>query len=409
MQTNQSSGATGKFGSLTYNIPKGWNVTKYPDGDILTPVDLPKGEFLEIWVQQSMNFSGTMEQALQKSYDETVVNMKATKMHDVNGGDYNKETAKISFRGWEYIRCSGGIHMGGGEYPPEYGLELFVVKINNRFERIAVVQSRNNCGLSRYFPSDRRNYYKDIQNFLFSQQFADWKDAKVKPGIAKGEGIVGVWEGITMSVGMTKPGAILGAELKGTDAIFFSNGQAYFGTKFPIEGLDELNTWIEAELTRRNWGTYTFSNGKGVLKMPYGDIPLRMEKGNLIIKKTNTENAFINIPAVDGAKFNGTYAFSSKDFTGQETGKTPTISFTADGKFTDNGAVSIIYHEYVDCLNPTKVPGSGTYEVKNHSVIFNYTDGRKIKIAFVGLEYDKKTQTPASITLSYNEDTMMRQ
>ena len=63
-----------QFGSVIYTTPIGWNVTKYPDGDILTPVDLPKGEFLEIWVQQSMNFSGTMEQALQKSYDDTVKN-----------------------------------------------------------------------------------------------------------------------------------------------------------------------------------------------------------------------------------------------------------------------------------------------------------------------------------------------
>ena len=68
LQTDQSSGATGKFGSLTYNIPKGWTVTKYPDGDILIPADLPKGEVLQIWVQPSFSFSGTIEQALQKSF-----------------------------------------------------------------------------------------------------------------------------------------------------------------------------------------------------------------------------------------------------------------------------------------------------------------------------------------------------
>ena len=27
-------------------------------------------------------------------------------MNDVNGGNYSKQAAKISFRGWEYIRCS---------------------------------------------------------------------------------------------------------------------------------------------------------------------------------------------------------------------------------------------------------------------------------------------------------------
>jgi hypothetical protein len=405
----QTSGGAGKFGTVLYTAPPGWNVTKYPDGDILTPVDLPKNEFLEIWIQQSMNFSGTMEQVLQKSYDETTEKLQATKMNDVNGGNYNKQTAKISFRGWEYIRCSGGIHMGGGDYPPEYGLDLFVIKLNNRFERIAVIKSRLNCNLSKYYPCDRLNYHNDIENFLFSLQFPDWKEPVVKTGVAKGDGIAGVWQGISMSAGMPKPEAELGAELKVKQLIFFSNGQAYFGTNFPAEGFDELTTWIMAENNRRDWGTYTFSNGKGVLKLPHADFPLRMENGKLIITTSKTDHGFIKTNQVDGARFTGTYALSSKNFAGEETGKTPLVSFTADGKFTDNGALKILFHEYVECLNAAKDPGSGTYEVKNYSVIFNYTDGRKIKIAFTGADYDKNNHSPATLTLSFNEDVLKRQ
>jgi hypothetical protein len=404
--TNETNG---QFGSVKYATPKGWNVTKYPDGDILTPADLPKGEFLEIWVQPSLNFSGTMEQALQKSYDETVEKIKATTMNEVNGGNYNKEPAKISFRGWEYIRCGGGIHMGGGDYPPEYGLDLFVIKVNGRFEKISIVKSRNNCSYSRYYPSDRLKYFNDIENFLFSLQLADWKEPVVKMGAVKGDGITGVWQGISMSVGTPKPGAELGAELKVKQLIFFSNGQAFFGNNFPAEGLDELNTWVRAENNRRDWGTYTFSNGKGVLKLPYADIPLRMENGKLIITANKTDHAFIKKNSVDGARFNGTYALSSKNFAGEETGKTPVISFTADGKFTDKGALKILYHEYNECLNLAKEPGSGIYEVKDYSVIFNYTDGRKIKIAFIGTDYEKNNPSPATLTLSFNEDSLKKQ
>jgi len=404
--TNETKG---QFGSVIYATPKEWKVTKYPEGDILTPIDLPKGEFLEIWIQPSLNFSGTMEQALQKSYNETVEKMKATTMNDVNGGNYKTETAKISFRGWEYIRCSGGIHLGGGEYPPEYGLDLFVIKVNGRFEKISIVKSRNNCSYSRYYPSDRLKYTNDIENFLFSLQFPDWKEPVAKMGIANGEGITAAWQGIAMSVGTTKPGAELGAELKGKQLIFFSNGQAFFGNNFPTEGLDEMNTWVKAENNRRDWGTYSFSNGKGVLKLPYADIPLRMETGKLIITTNKTDHGFIKENSVDGARFNGTYAMSSKTFTGEETGITPLISFTADGKFTDNGALKILYHESVECLNAANAPGSGTYEVKNYSVIFNYTDGRKIKIAFLGSDYDKNSQSPATLTLSFYENVLRRQ
>jgi hypothetical protein len=398
----------GQFGSVQYDTPDGWNVTKYPDGDIITPADLPKGEFLEIWVQPSMNFSGTMEQALQKSYDETIVKLKATKMNDVNGGNYAAVPAKISFRGWEYIRCSGGIHMGGGTYPPEYGLDLFLIKINGRIEQIAIIKLRNNCGLSRYYPAERLKYYNDIERFLFSLQFADWKEPVAKSGTVKAGGITGVWQGISLSVGTSKTGAELGAALKVKQLIFFSNGQAYFGKDFPSEGLDELNTLVKAENNRRDWGTYSFINGKGILKLPYAEIPLQMENNKLIITTNKTDHAFLKINMADDVKFNGTYALSSKNFAGEETGKTPQISFTADGKFTDNGAMSILYHEYIDCLNTAKEPGSGTYEVKNYSVIFNYSDGRKIKIAFIGAGYDKDNMSPPTLTLSFNEDVMKK-
>jgi hypothetical protein len=398
-----------QFGLLVYTLPNGWNAKKYSDGDIVTPVDLPQNEVLNIWVQPSMNFSGTMEQALQKSFDETVTQLKATKMNEVNGGNYSAQAVKKSFKGWEYIRCSGGIHMGGGDYPPEYGLDLFVIRINGRFEKVSILKSRKNCNYSTYYPSDRLKYFNDIESFLFSLKFTDWKEPVVKTGSIKGDGITGVWQGLGLSVGMAKPGASLGAEIKVKQAIFFSNGQAYFGPKFPTEGLDELDTWMRAELNRRDWGTYTFSSGKGVLKLAYGDIPLKMENNKLVITANNTAHGYIKINTVDGARFNGNYAFSSKDFAGQETGKTPLISFTADGKFTDKGAMSIMYHEYNDCLNAAKAPGSGTYEVENYSVIFNYTDGRKIKIAFLGTDYDKKNQSPATITMSSNEDTMRRQ
>jgi hypothetical protein len=405
----QISGSTEKFGTMMYTIPSGWNVTKYPDGDILSPADLPKGEFLEIWVQSSMNFFGTMDDALKKSYDETVTKMQATMMNDVNGGNYNKQNSKISFRGWEYIRCNGGIHLGGGDYPPEYGLDLFVIKVNGRFEKIAITKSRKNCSYSTYYSSDRLKYFNDIENFLFSLQFPDWKEPAVKKGIANGDGIAGVWQGISMSVGTPKPGAELGAELKVKQLIFFSNGQAFFGTNFPTEGLDELNTWVRAENNRRDWGTYSFNNGKGVLKLPFGDVPLRMENGKLVITTSNTEHGFIKTKNVDGARFNGTYALSSKNFLGEETGKTPLIRFTEDGRFEDNGALKNLRHESDDCLNDAINPGSGTYEVKNYSILFNCSDGRKIKIAFIGSDYDKNNLSPATLSLSFNEDVLRKQ
>ena len=402
--TTTATGGNGSFGTVIYSAPAGWNITRYSDGHVLIPADLPTTETLRIWLMPSMNFSGTMEQALQKSYDETVTKLEAKKMNEVNGGNYKVTPAKRSFRGWEYIRCSGDVKIGVGEYPPEFGLSIFLVKVNERYEQIAVVEQRVSCDYSSYFASQKPNYYNDIENFMFSLQFSDLETPILKPGIANGDGITGVWEGITMSVGLVKPGAELGAELKGRSAIFFANGQVLFTSKFPTEGLDGMNTWAKAEQNRRDWGTYSFSNGRGSIKLPYADIPLRMENGKLILTTNQTDHGFIKINSVDGARFNGAYSFSSKTFSGQETGITPTINFTADGKFIDDGGISIMYHTSNSCLNLAKNPGSGTYTVKNHTVTFNYSDGRRIKIAFLGSDYDMNNQSPAVLRFSTNED-----
>jgi hypothetical protein len=398
-----------KFGAVIYTSPANWKEQLYTDGVIWTATGLQPGELLLMQLMQPINLQGTLEEALQKSYDEICVSLKASKMHEVNGGNYAMLQPKKSFKGWDYIRCSGGIQMGDGQSLREYGLDVFLIKINNRYERVYVLKSRNNCNLSRYYPSDKLNYHNDIENFLFSLKFQDWRDAPVTAGSVKGVGIVGVWEGIVLRVGMPKPGAQLGVEYKIANVIFFSNGQAYYGITFPIEGLDEANTWIYAENNRRDWGTYTFINGKGILKMPYQEIPLRMENNKLIVTPNKTDHTFMKLNGVDGAKFTGTYVFSSKYFLGTETGKTPTILFSTDGKFSDKGAMSIMYHQYVDCLNIAKQPGTGTYEVKNHSLIFNYADGRKIKIAFIGSGYDKTNLSPPSLSFSANEDVLVRQ
>jgi hypothetical protein len=405
----------GQYGNMIYTIPNGWKVQKFDDGDILTATGLAKGEFVEIWVEASMNFSGSMEEALQKCYEETTTKLKATRMREVNGGNYSAQPPKASFQGWDYIRCSAGIKLGGGDYPPEFGLDLFVIKLNGRFEQVSVIKSRNNCGMATYYPSSRQDLYNTIENFLFSLQFPDWSGPGAEAGKERGqgmddsdgtagrEGIVGAWQGISMAVGMTSQGAGLGAELKTRQLIFFPNGQAYFGNDFPAEGLNGLNTRIRAENNRRDWGTYSYSNGNGLLRLPYADIPLRMMNGKLVVNTNKADHEFIKIKRVDGARFEGTYGLN------QSTGKTPVIRFTRDGQFADDGAMKVLYHEYTDCLNLAKEPGAGTYAVKDYSIVFNYSDGRVIRIAFLGIDYDKSNPSPGTLMLSFYGNVLTRQ
>jgi hypothetical protein len=404
-QAANQNNQPGKFGLMTYTAPAGWSHQIFDDGVVFKPADLPAGEQLSVQIMQPLNASGTLDQALAASYQEAAAMYKATMMHYAGGANYQGNPAQKSFKGWEYIRGKGGVQIDNGSpYPPELGLEVFVVKVNNRFERIAILESRKNCQLAqRYYASDRIAYHNAIENLLFSLQFTDLDVPALGTGSIKGPGIVGVWQGISLSVGVPSSSQQLGVRYKVFSPIFLTNGQAYFGPKFPTEGLDGLNTRIPPELYRRDWGTYTFSNGRGVLRMPYADIPMRMEGNTLVITANQTDHKFGRLNSVDGARFNGTYTMS------EAYGKIPAISFSSDGRFVDNGAVKILYHEYIDCLNPAVAGGSGTYEVKDHTITFNYSDGRKIKIAFPGAEFDIRNQSPATLLLSYDENRLTRQ
>lgn len=78
------------------------------------------------------------------------------------------------------------------------------------------------------------------------------------------------------------------------------------------------------------------------------------------------------------------------------------------GAADQRGAIKVLYHEYIDCLNPALAPGSGNYEVRDYSVLFSYSDGRKIKIAFLGVDY-ASNPSPATLMMSFNEDKLVRQ
>jgi len=404
VNTNKTTGVNtnaspGRFGTMTYSAPAGWSQQIFQDGVVFKPLDLPADEHLSIQIMEPLNASGTLEQALAQSFDEAATMYKATKMNQA-GGNYGKNPPQRSFNGWEYIRGKGGVQVENGTpYKTELGLEVFVVKINNRFERIAILESRKYCGgVSRYYASERASYRDAIESLLYSLQFSDFNASVLPNGSINGSGITGVWEGTIQGTG-----AATGVRLEVFVPIFFTNGQVYFGPKFPSEGLHNLNSRIPPELFPRNWGTYTFSNGTGILKMPFADIPFRTEGGKIFVTKNQRDWPFYKLRPVDGARFNGTYVMS----TAYE--MTPMIRFTTDGQFTDNGVIRVLYHENNTCTNPGFKPGSGVYEVKDHTITFNYSDGRKVKIAFLGTDYDKSNPSPTTLRMSFNDDPLNRQ
>ncbi|HLF94865.1 MAG TPA: hypothetical protein VJB14_15470, partial [Planctomycetota bacterium] len=103
-----------------------------------------------------------------------------------------------------------------------------------------------------------------------------------------------------------------------------------------------------------------------------------------------------------GARFDGTWTLSAIE------GKVPSITFTADGRFTDDGALKVLEHNLYRLYGVAAKPGAGTYQVKNHTVLFHYSDGREFGAAFAGMDWKKEETRPATLTLGFNQDTLTR-
>jgi hypothetical protein len=384
----QASSTPEKLGHLIYQPIPGWKLQKFAATAIFTPSDISPDQYLELRILDARSFTGSMEQALAQSWDDACAQLQAQKTNQAGGGSYVNAGSRTSFKGWEYISGDGAIRNQNGNYD----MHLFVIRLNNRIERIAAVGLTNIMNGS-YSPWASPVYRSAIEEFRFGVQFDDWKEPSAARGALQGSGIAGFYEGLKLG----------GGGLSGSYALFFTNGQVFFGSKLPTQGFDGMNTWVDAETRARSWGTYSLQGGKGALKMGYGSIPLRVNGNELMLTTQNTEHRYVKVPSVDGARFEGTYAFD-----GNWEGKPPSIRFTSDGRFTDAGALNILNHQTTDPFNITRNPGSGTYEVRNFTIVFKYSDGRICKLAFPGEGYSKSNPSPERLTLSFNNDELRR-
>jgi hypothetical protein len=385
-----AAAAAGNFGHMRYSVPAGWTEKRYANGVIIALEKPPADEQLEIQLMSPVPASGTLPQAMEAAWDDVCKQTGLAKTNTVNNTAYSAEAARRSFKGWEYVRATGTVTANANRNP--YYMELFVIKVAERYERLVVLSVMHNHNVSRYSLYDSPVHRRTVQEFVFALKFDDWTDAVVEPASLKGDGIIGVWQGISM----------FGGTFKAAYAIFYSNGQVYLGSRFPTSGCDRQNTWLEAELIPRYWGTYTFQDGAGVIKMPYGEVPVRSKGNGLTITTSKTDHAFARVPSVDGARFDGTYVMA------EAYEKIPVITFTADGHFTDQGAMKVLDHEVTNEFAITQAPGAGTYSVEDHTITFRYEDGRVHLLAYPGTDYDGANRSPPVLTLGFNEDPLKR-
>ncbi len=181
--------------------------------------------------------------------------------------------------------------------------------------------------------------------------------------------------------------------------IVLSNGK-YFN-QLPNEGFINFSE----NQTGGTWGTFAMSNNSGTFTNQYETLN--------VTKISDTEmgiagytNHLYKLASVNGIKLSGKYVngipgwSTSGNYPYGPGDAQPMISFESNNTFSDLGAfVTNFTAPYQDAQ---RAPGNGTYEIKDFTLILNYSDGRKITKAFSGVLNNKVTATSELVLIGGN-------
>lgn len=371
-----------RFENITFVPPVGWAVRREAGVVRLSPVDTRNMESLQVLLLPGRRFSGTFAAEIDAAWVEARALLGAELMLTVNRVPYDLEQPTRSLRGTDYARASGGMRRADGTYT----IAMYVFHVGDRAERVAVASRdfRDNAVMTT--TSNNPAFSRAIRELVFTLRLAGEPDRTLAPvGLTSG-GIVGVWAGLAMSMG----------EIKTNFAIFFDNGLAYFGPKFPARGLLDIDPVVEQPAQIRDWGTYTMSGDGGVLTMPYGTIPLRRVGTALELTTNRTVHRFVRL-AMPDAPLDGTWCLRG----GQ------CLRLAADGRFDDGGVVRAIEHSTY-AFPSTPGSGQGRYTVRSHTLLLTFDSGSEVRVGFVGLVPDQRAPSPRDLRLGFEADLLTR-
>ncbi|HVM88852.1 MAG TPA: hypothetical protein VMT76_11755 [Puia sp.] len=398
-QTSANNDGLMHFNHLIFNIPQGWKATQDAAAMSFTIPVQSKDEMLML-----MLLPPVTDTNFQIAGNNTI-NLIAKSMGGrvpLTGGpgrEYSMIHEGQYAKSWQYSFGKNTISISkmptqADPYPTSLDFEagVYMAKINGRIERVVYLSKNYKCG-SGIYGTNTSTSYKNIyssllDHFFFNLKFDDYEELKMKPGKLSQSGISGVWSGVSYLSNTGKYDA--------TVFIFFDNGQVFYSSEFPHEGLRNINTLTEAALRPDHWGVYNYQNGSGTMKISsWNTIPFTIKDGKLMAETGGSVRPFTKLSSIDGATLNGTWCLYGS-----------CISFTSDGAFIDNGVIQKLDHLPTTCNSAEPVNGKGTYEIKNHTITFHYADGLMINQAISGLNYDKGNLSTNQLFLGWYNDVL---
>lgn len=217
-----------------------------------------------------------------------------------------------------------------------------------------------------------------IRAFLASLRFAAQPAAGTKPPSPRPGGLAGVWMGFTQMYGSYEPSPRW--------YTFFADGEVF--EDLPGEGLAGFSasaSKASADL-RDYWATYHFEGGSGFIAKPGVNVQTTIQAVTPDRIKLGIDT-FYRCASVDGLRLQGAWTSyadpNDPNLDRQPEGARPVFRFSKDGRFADEGVFATFLHMYSNG-NEDRA-GTGTYEIRDFTLILRYADGRVKQVAFTGL------------------------
>jgi hypothetical protein len=344
---------------FTYTEPNGYKKETAKDYISYTKTDAKTGTYCIISLYAQTQSSGVIKKDFENDWQDIVV--KPFQVKDAPKVDNSDDIS-----GWKTYSGAANFEFNGGT---SMAL-LTTAKKDNA--NIAILIATNT---QIFFTTDVDAFFSKLklENPKATVQSTTTNQgvSSIQPVITNsnsatnfstnGSGIAGVWMALTDDFPFT------GLSFKWR--VFFTNGKTIYN--LPSKGLYNYNGTKENHFDITD---YTFKSTSGYIGST--QYKLLLESADKLKIGSNTYTKCTNIT---GVKFEGSYGIASKDYMDQNNirnGAKSIIHFKKDGIFNDEGLWATFLENNSDNIKPENMPGKGTYELKDFTLILKYNDGR---------------------------------
>jgi hypothetical protein len=360
------------FDIVSFAPPSGWTVSQDSDHIIYTFIDNSAGYYVMLAVYESTPRSGDAEKDFASEWKNIVV--KSFSQVSAPRSIGNRTKSGLEFREGASVVSRNGAN--------SYA-KLMVFSAGQRMISVMAVAS-NQAALE-----GKQSAVKSfVDSMNISAQPAVAGRAPASGGSSSsgsvgaggaprsGSGIAGVWLGFKANYPSYEP--------RPRWYTYFEDGTVF--EDLPRNGLAGFNRQAsKSDSGQRNyWGSYSVSGSTGAITKPGVRYPEKIEVEGATKMKLDGL-IFNRCRPVDGLRLQGAWTSyanpNDPSLDRLPRGQAPIFHFTSDGKFVDDGVLATFLRE----SDGTGSAGSGTYEIRDFTLILRYSDGRVKPFAFSGL------------------------